>query len=173
MAEIGLPESLSKLLQAPLLRWLVKLFTKITTAERYVRRRSQSWIIRQHRLAEEANGIFKLGAMWFLELECVHHGASAETGKLRLSLQTRKTKAQQSAFETRWLMSDLLSKDQPPASLSRDFGATSGRADAQLSNVITELCTRNDAKKVRLGLSFGFFQLIVFWGYVASSNALR
>jgi hypothetical protein len=151
MAEIGLPESLSKLLQAPLLRWLVKLFTKITTAERYVRRRSQSWIIRQHRLAEEANGIFKLGAMWFLKLECVHHGASTETGKLRLSPQTRKTKAQQSAFETRWLMSDLLSKDQPPTSLSRDFGATYGRAARSSPMLLLNFAPEMMQRKLGLG----------------------
>jgi len=48
-------------------------------------------------------------------------------------------------------MSDLLSKGLPLTSLSRAFRATSGRADAQLTNVIAELCTRNDAKKLGLG----------------------
>ena len=41
-----------------------------------------------------------------------------------------------SAYGTRWLMSDLLSKDQPLISLSRDFGATSGRATVQLNNFV-------------------------------------
>jgi hypothetical protein len=112
-------------LQTPLLGRFIKLFAKIATAERYVRRRSQSRIVRQHRLAEEAHGILKLGAMWFLELERFSHGAPAKTGKQRLSLPTRKTKAQQNAYGTRLLMSDFLSKDQPPMSLSCYFRATS------------------------------------------------
>jgi hypothetical protein len=136
-----LTESLAKLLQTPLLGRLIKLFAKVATAERYVRRRSQSRIVRQHRLAEEAHGILKFGAMWFLELERFSHGAPAKTGKLRLSLPTRKTKAQQSAYGTRWLMSDLLSKDQPLISLSRYFGATSGRATVQLNNFVVRLIT--------------------------------
>jgi hypothetical protein len=74
-------------------------------------------------------------------------------------------KAQSSAYGTHLLMSDFLSKGLPPTILSRKFGATSGRADAQLTNVIAELCTRNDAKKVRLGLSFWFFPVDSFlWG---------
>src|SRR5215471_7636802 len=84
----ALTESLAKLLQTPLLGRLIKLFAKVATAERYMRRRSQSRIVGQHRLAEEAHGILKLGAMWFPELERFHHGAPAETGKLRLSLPT-------------------------------------------------------------------------------------
>ncbi len=76
-------------------------------------------------------------------------------------------KARSSAYGTRLLMSDLLSKGLPPTILSRNFGATSGRADARLANVIAELCTRNDAKNVRLGLSFWFFPVDSFCGDAA------
>lgn len=62
----ALTESLAKLLQTPLLGRLIKLFAKVATAERYLRGRSQSRIVGQHRLAEEAHGILKLGAMWSL-----------------------------------------------------------------------------------------------------------
>jgi hypothetical protein len=134
--DTALTKSLAELLKAPLLGRPVELFAKVAPAKRYLRRRSQSRIIWQCRLAKKAHGIFKLGAIWSLELERFHHGAPAETGKLRLSLPTRKTKAQQSAYGTRWLMSDLLSKDQPLISLSREFGATSGRAAVQLNNFV-------------------------------------
>jgi hypothetical protein len=70
-------------------------------------------------------------------------------------------------FVERDVHRDLLSTRTAAASLSRDFGATSGRAAVKFSNVITELCIRNDAKKMGLGLSFLLFLFHNFYGDAA------